>query len=121
LINVTSNLVLPPILIGAFGALLQEILFWYEARSKLSAGKYTALLKSTGYWVITGLMVMGAGLGTWLWFEPAPQSPRTYLFLGAAFPILFKKVVAAFIPKATRLGARDEPERIFTADYFNIA
>ncbi len=117
------NSSLAHVLIGSFGAFLQEILFWYEARTKLSARKYRALLESVGYWVTTGLMVVGAGVGSWLWLwsEPALQNPRTYLLLGAAFPIIFKKVVAAFIPKATRLGARDKPERVSAVDYFNLA
>jgi Na+-transporting methylmalonyl-CoA/oxaloacetate decarboxylase beta subunit len=118
---VTFNPKLVPILIGSFGALLQEILFWYEARTKLSAGKYRALLKSVGYWVTTALMVVGAGVGSWMWFEPATQNPKTYLFVGAAFPIIFKKVVAALIPKATHLGAQNQPENISAADYFDLA
>jgi hypothetical protein len=110
-----------PILVGSFGALLQEILFWYEARTKLSAPKYSALLRSGAYWFITVLMILGAGIGTWLWFEPATESTRTYLLLGAAFPIIFKKVVAAFIPKATKLGAQEKPGHVNAIDYFGMA
>jgi hypothetical protein len=117
----TFNSNLSPILIGSFGALLQEILFWHEAKAKLSVRKYRALLKSVGYWVVTALMIAGAGIGSWLWFEPATQNPKAYLFVGAAFPILFKKVVAALIPKATHLGPQNAPERISATDYFDLA
>jgi hypothetical protein len=109
------------ILIGAFGAFLQELLFWYDARTKLTAAKYRALFKSAGYWVITPLMIAASGVGSWLWFEPNGQSARTYLLLGAAFPIVFKKVVAAFIPRATKLGAQRETERVSAVDYLGLA
>jgi hypothetical protein len=108
------------ILIAAFGALLQEVLFWYDARTKLSSTKYRTLLKSVGYWVVTLSMICASGVGSWLWFAPQIESTRTYLLLGAAFPIVFRKVVAAFIPKATKLGAR-ESDRVSAADYFALA
>jgi hypothetical protein len=109
------------ILIGAFGAFLQELLFWYDARTRLTAAKYRALLKSAGYWVVTPLVIACSGVGSWLWFEPNVQSARTYLLIGAAFPIVFKKVVAAFVPKATKLGAQRETERVTAVDYLGLA
>jgi len=101
----------PAIEIAAFGALLQELAFWYDARSKLTQAKYKKILHSFGYWFFGILMTLASGAGTWIWFDPDPQKPRTYLLMGAAFPVLFKKLVAAFISKETKLGLTSEEEQ----------
>jgi hypothetical protein len=108
------------ILVAAFGAFLQELLFWYEAKTRLHYKKYKSLLQSPGYWIVTVLMIVGSGIGSWLWFLPVLQNARTYLLLGAAFPIIFKKVAAAFVPKASRLGS-DLEGSASVLDYLNIA
>jgi len=90
--------------VGTFGAILQELLFWYNARTKLSTEDYKAIAMSPGYWVVVTAMAIGSGIASYLWFRPDQQSARTYLLCGAAFPVLFKKAVDAFIPAQTKLG-----------------
>ena len=108
----------PAIAIATFGAFLQELVFWYDARTKLSQAKYRNILSSFGYWFFGVLMMLGSGAGTWIWFDPDPQKPRTYLLMGAAFPILFKKLVAAFMSKETKLGITAETEQSRAKSYF---
>ena len=107
--------------VAAFGAALQELYFWYAARTELSKSKYNSLLKSVRYWVVVALMVAASGFGTWVWFSPEQQAARTYLLMGAAFPIFFKKLVAAFISKETKLGAKTETTTASLRDYFAVS
>ena len=44
--------VLFSIAVGTFGAILQELLFWYNARTKLDTDEYRAILKSARYWLV---------------------------------------------------------------------
>jgi hypothetical protein len=108
----------PAIEVAAFGAFLQELVFWYDARTKLSQVKYKTILGSPGYWICAIAMMLASGVGTWIWFDPDPQKPRTYLLMGAAFPVIFKKLVAAFISKETKLGITTEEETSKVKTYF---
>jgi hypothetical protein len=110
------------ILTAGFGAILQELLFWYNARFTLGQAKYRALLRSPGYWVLVLAMAIGSGFACYLWFSPNLQAPRTNLLFGAAFPALFKKAVGAFVSKETHLGRAEEAsagEKL--RDYFRVA
>jgi hypothetical protein len=109
------------ILTAAFGAVLQELLFWYSARYTLGQAKYRALLRSTGYWVLLVAMAIGSGLACYLWFSPDLQAPRTNLLFGAAFPALFKKAVGAFISKETHLGPGEDGGGPTLRNYFRAA
>jgi hypothetical protein len=111
----------PAIEVATFGAVLQELVFWYDARTKLTELKYKKILRSPGYWIFGILMMVASGVGTWIWFDPDPQKPRTYLLMGAAFPILFKKLVAAFISKETKLGLTTEKEQPNVNTYFGAS
>jgi hypothetical protein len=104
--------------VAAFGAFLQELFYWYDARTKLFQAKYKAILSNPGYWLFAVAMILASGAGTWIWFDPDPQKPRTYLLMGAAFPVIFKKLVAAFISKETKLGARTEEKGSKIKTYF---
>jgi hypothetical protein len=108
----------PAIEIAAFGAFLQELFYWYDARTKLFQAKYKAILASPGYWLFAAAMIFASGVGTWIWFDPDPQKPRTYLLMGAAFPVIFKKLVTAFISKNTKLGATVAGGGSKAKDYF---
>ena len=108
----------PAVEVSAFGAFLQELVFWYDARAKLAQVRYKAILYSPGYWILAILMLLSSGAGTWIWFDPDPQRPRTYLLMGAAFPVLFKKLVAAFISKETKLGLSNDAEQSRVKTYF---
>jgi hypothetical protein len=87
------------ILIASFGALCQEIIFWFELRNKLNEEETKKLFKSVFYWLITFLMIIISGIGTMiLFYEAPPATPfkdRIPFILGAAFPLIFKKVVDA--------------------------
>jgi hypothetical protein len=109
------------VVVGTFGAILQELLFWYNARTKLDTEEYRAILASTRYWIVLMAMVVGSGIASYLWFRPTAQEARTYLLFGAAFPALFKKAVDAFIPAQTHLGAKEEVKRKVLRDYFKAA
>jgi len=108
----------PAIGVATFGAVLQELVFWYDARTKLSETKYKSILCSPGYWLFAIAMMLASGVGSWIWFDPDPQRARTYLLMGAAFPVIFKKLVASFISKETKLGLRTEEKRSKSETYF---
>jgi hypothetical protein len=109
------------IAVGTFGAILQELLFWYNAKTKLDTDEYRAILASPRYWIVVTAMAIGSGVATYLWFSPSTQEARTYLLFGAAFPVLFKKAVDAFIPAQTHLGASEEAKQKILRKYFNAA
>jgi hypothetical protein len=109
------------IAVGTFGAILQELLFWYNARTKLETDEYRAILASLRYWIVVTVMAAGSGVAAYLWFAPGAQGGRTYLLFGAAFPVLFKKAVDAFIPAQTRLGAKEEIKKKVLHNYFKAS
>ena len=113
------NVALRDMAIGALGALLQELLFWYNAKTKLDTAEYRAILKSAWYWLVITGMAVGSGVASYFWFSPEQQSARTYLLFGAGFPVLFKKAVDAFIPKETHLGTDSEHTRL--RSYFKVS
>jgi hypothetical protein len=109
------------IAVGTFGAILQELLFWHNAKTKLGTEEYRAILASPGYWIVVAAMAIGSGVASYLWFSNDQQAARTYLIFGAAFPVLFKKAVDAFIPTQTQLGAKEEAKKGILQNYFNAA
>ncbi|MCP3136011.1 hypothetical protein [Pyxidicoccus xibeiensis] len=98
------------ILIGALGSALQELLHWYSLREHLATERYKRLIKSVPYWIVTGLMIIGAGVAVYLWFAGEGDIPaRQYLITGAALPLIFKKAVEAVTgAKAPAVARRDE-------------
>jgi hypothetical protein len=99
--------------LGMLGSLLQELLHWYRLRFELSDEKYRRVLSSARYWIITGLMIVGSGVCTAIWFGDVKfdkVGSKDLLIFGAAFPLIFKKVVEVVESKEdakTRLGAND--------------
>ena len=85
------------ILIAIFGALCQELLYWYEIRNKLDTDQNKKLLHSKPYWIITFTMIAVSGAGTWLiFYDKNVGFPNKIPFvLGAGFPLVLKKIVAA--------------------------
>ncbi|QSQ20478.1 hypothetical protein JY651_35300 [Pyxidicoccus parkwayensis] len=107
------------ILIGALGSALQELLHWYGLREHLSTPRYKELIKSVGYWVITGLMILGSGVAVWAWFGGDGNLPaRQYLIVGAALPLIFKKAVEAVTGEKTAPDTRATPTGPKLSDYF---
>ena len=83
-------------LIAAFGALVQEFLYWWDLRKGLSAKKYKSTLQSKLYWALIVGMIFVSAIGTYiLCYEDGIQSMQIPLILGASFPALFKKAVSA--------------------------
>ncbi len=83
------------ILIASFGAFCQEILHWFELRNKLDNEENKKIFKSFYYWLITLLMIAVSGMGTMIpFYEPSLQN-RIPFILGAAFPLIFKKLIDA--------------------------
>ena len=86
--------------ISAFGALVQEVLWWFNARHSLDAQRYRRLIRSPGYWITTILFTLIAGGVIVVWFMGAPPpSPRTLLLSGAGAPLLIKQGLKALTPQ----------------------
>ena len=85
--------------IGAFGALVQEVLWWFNARHSLDAERYRRLVRSPGYWITTLLFVLVAGGVIVVWFmDGPPPSSKTLLLAGAGAPLLIKQGLKALTP-----------------------
>ncbi|MCY1017136.1 hypothetical protein [Pyxidicoccus sp. MSG2] len=108
------------ILVGALGSALQELLHWYGLREHLATPRYKKLIKSVGYWIVTGLMIIGSGLAVWAWFGGDGELPaRQYLIVGAALPLLLKKAVDAVTgEKPTDVARTSSSEGAKLSDYF---
>jgi hypothetical protein len=87
------------------GAILIEVVHWYQLRSKLHLKRYRALLRSSTYWAVTAVMIALGGLGTILVFGEALSVSEMFI-VGAALPALFSKIVSA-IPNPS---VRDRPD-----------
>ena len=112
------NNILSTILIASFGAALQELVSWYNLRNTLDAETQQKLMKSKAYWVITGLMIVGAGVGTWVWFNGEKHQFREYFLTGAAFPLLIKKGLSAISNgETTKLG---DESKSSIQEYFRV-
>ena len=62
---------------AAFGSALQELLYWYDFRKKLSNKTYQAQLRSVGYWTIIIAMIIATGAGALISVLPSrPRSER---------------------------------------------
>jgi hypothetical protein len=81
------------ILLATFGAVCQEVLYWYELRNKLDDETIREVLYSKSYWIITLLMIVISGIGTWILFYDEATKKSIPFVMGASFPLLFKKIV----------------------------
>ncbi|WP_324750973.1 hypothetical protein SH591_06170 [Sphingomonas sp. LY54] len=86
-------------LTGAFGALLQEVVWWYNARHSLDEERYASLIRSRGYWITTVAFVLAAGglVVIWYWGDGNVDA-KTCLITGAASPLLVKQALKALTP-----------------------
>lgn len=97
------------ILLACFGAFLQELIHWHGIRRKLEIKRYKKEMRSFGYWVLTVAMIIASGFGTYFWYEQAINLHSfQYIVTGAAFPLLFKKIVQLFIDNKPQLGESDD-------------
>jgi hypothetical protein len=101
------------------GAAALEVVWWFGVREKLSQAKYQRLMRSTGYWVITALMVVLSGFGALI--LAAPLGAAKLLVVGAAFPGLLKQGigVAQLAGTSIKLGTDDQESISPWREYFN--
>lgn len=112
------------ILAAFFGASLQEIVHWYELRSKLSLKRYKAQLASPAYWIITFTMIAASVCGTILWFanDHTSPEPKTVMIMAAAFPMFFKRAVDLATRKQdTTLEPRESGTGSVVRDYLSVS
>ncbi len=105
------------LVLGACGAAMQEVAHLYGLRHKLSERRLKALSGSKAYWLVTGAMVVVSGVGTWVWYQGDHQQFRTYVVMGAAFPLILKKAVGMF-GDTLKLGEAPQKESFFLGEYF---
>lgn len=84
------------ILIAGFGAFCQEIMYLIELRKKLQDDRLKDLLSSNSFWLILVLVISISGFGTWVLYGGKELSNDLIFLLGAAFPVIFKKLVTSF-------------------------
>jgi len=106
------------------GAVLLEVIHWYQLRTRLHLARYRKALYSPTYWVVTIAMIMFGGLGALILFGDIPAAQL--LLAGAAFPTIFKKFVALFVKQHVKLGDDEETSTRAVAtpsinEYFSVA
>jgi len=77
------------------GAAFQELLYWYQLRGQLTSAQNQVLLRSPIYWAITCAMIVASGFGTAIFYGDRVKAIDGLCILGAAFPLIFKKLVNA--------------------------
>jgi len=93
------------LLIASAGAFCQEILHWYNLRNKILDVEVQQLAKSKWYWIITIVVIITSGFGTYfLFFNDISDKFSVQFILGAAFPNLFKKIVETRTNEGHHLG-----------------
>jgi hypothetical protein len=85
--------------IGSFGAFTAEVLHLYELRVHLNNQRFRRQLRSYAHWLVTLLMIVASGVGTWIVFEGAPPNMRACFITGITFPLLVKRLVAVVSEK----------------------
>lgn len=106
------------------GAAVQEVVYWYGQREIVAGIKQPqgstprpatdesadgSSVNWLSYWLITGAMIVGAGLGSYFWYADRIESTelRDALITGAAFPTLLKIAVQSSLKAnkpVSRLG-----------------
>src|ERR1700733_1437230 len=107
---------------SAFGSLFQEFLHWSTLRERLSAPAYRRFRAKTDAWFATIGMVVLSTIGAYLWtIDDTVRYPlRHLMLLGAAFPLLFKSAVAAFVKERRDAGASDDSSALKTYFQLNV-
>ncbi|HYD14803.1 MAG TPA: hypothetical protein VEA77_00240, partial [Hyphomicrobium sp.] len=95
---------------AALGAVVQELLYWYNLRHSLDERKYRTLVRSPGYWLIMTTWVVASGILSLILLD-APSSRDAFVF-GIALPLLIKQIGQAQTGQVT-LGSG-------TSSYFSM-
>ncbi len=101
------------------GALAQEVLHWYLLRARLDEPRLVRLLRSPAYWIVTLAMIAVSAVGA-AFLSDARTTPATAFVLGAAFPALLERLVAAAVTRAAVSGA-DTPHASWWRDWLGTA
>jgi hypothetical protein len=108
--------------VAVFGAVLQELSYWYQLRGRLDEPAFSNLIKSKAYWIITSCMIIASPIGVAIWIgdEVDSYKLRDALLFGAAFPMVFRSGVSnvASIGSGPKLGAEAEVKPVAT--YFGL-
>lgn len=93
------------------GAVVQELIWWYDVRHELNDKKYADLIRSKGYWIIVSLTVLVSTIGPLLLHhrELDNYRPLDFMIFGAGFPLFFKQLSGNAIRQVrkTKLGPGD--------------
>ena len=87
------------------GAVAQEVLHWYGLRTRLDHPEVRRVLRSPGYWIVTLAMIVVSGIGVTLVHGADSAHPGVAFVLGAAFPMLLKKLVAVAVARPPDTGS----------------
>jgi hypothetical protein len=80
------------------GALCQEAFHWFGLRHRLHEAKFRKMIRSPDVIAVTLLVLILSPVGAWIWCKDdgVHYPDRTYMVLGAAFPLLLKKAVEGY-------------------------
>jgi hypothetical protein len=107
------------------GAIIIEVIHWYQLRAKLHLAQYRRALRSRAWWAWTAAMVVFGGMGTLVLFGNTFNQGQL-LLAGAAFPAIFTKLVAAFTKQHVTYGddaprADEAAEPLSVGDFFLVS
>ena len=89
--------------LGCFGGVVVEILRWWRIRE---SGSYPAYAKRSGYWLITGLMIVTGGILSVL-YGTTQRDALLPVNIGASAPA----IIAAFVTEPRKRSQRSQAER----------
>jgi hypothetical protein len=94
------------------GAIVYELINWYDKRATLEQKKYRRIYRSPSYIVVTLAMAIGAAICANIWYDGEVAKLRDYTLFGAAFPILFKKLAVSLALRGRDDMGAEEPESL---------
>jgi hypothetical protein len=89
-------------LVGLFGGAAAELVHWFGLRTNPRFPQYWTSFR---YWMITGIMMLVAGVFTWLNFGSQAQG-LTAFEIGLLTPLILQKAIAAGAGKETARSPR---------------
>lgn len=95
-----------PVTALLLGVIIQELLWWYNIRRKLSIKKYKNLIRSWGYWIMSFSLAAFTVIGimAWKWNSIGSYSTLDLMLFSAAIPVFIKEAVGIIGKKDRNLG-----------------
>lgn len=92
-----------------FGGFCQELAHWNSIKSNITNKKYTKLIKSRAYWVISLLMIVSSPIFLYLWVagDFSQVELKTSFIYGVSFPLILKKLGETLYKDKITLGPED--------------